>query len=672
MGQYLVDDRRLRHEGNDPQGRPLKRLLRFAPANRTFGARCPQAASHLPTTLMARTFLRRGFGFAAAIAIALIPAARQLSAQSISGTEQRAGTSPPLKVLFNQYQTPVMSLFIADADGGNEHALIASPGFDYSPCYSADGQWIVFTRERNGQADIYRVHPDGSALEQLTDDPAFDDQGTLSPDGRTLAFVSSREGGTANVWLMDLGTRKTKNLTVSRSGNFRPAWSPDGKWIAFSSDRGARPAAYPGSWEQMQSTGIYLISREGRGLRRLTRKDGVAGSPSWSADGRQVVFYETDEVGAYMAKSVNTRIDIASVDVTTGAHTSLWASNDTKLSPAFLPGRRFSFIKRAADSTAGLRIFTLGQRTVITVVRGAVRNPSWSPDGAHVAFQRISRLGTTQHLVPTFSRDAAFDLVRNEPFPELSPDGSKLLFSQLGEGQSTGSGFPISSVGNTSVELMNADGTGQHTIFHQTGFSAFDAVWSPRGDEIALSVGRYFRQPGPPPGQIALMKPDGSDFRLIVDDSLNNGFPSWSPDGTRLVFKRGHQLVTMALADRKIVPLTDGSHFDNFPQWSPKGDLILFTSDRAAGDFELYVIRSDGSGLRRLTNAYGNDAHASWCAGGNWILFSSGRMGFKDEMALYDNLPQPYGEIFAMRADGSDVHQLTDNKWEDSSASCRH
>ena len=45
-------------------------------------------------------------------------------------------------------------------------------------------------------------------------------------------------------------------------------------------------------------------------------------------------------------------------------------------------------------------------------------------------------------------------------------------------------------------------------------------------------------------------------------------------------------------------------------------------------------------------------------------------MGFKDEMALYDAVPQPYGEIFAMRADGSDVRQLTDNKWEDSSAVC--
>ena len=47
-------------------------------------------------------------------------------------------------------------------------------------------------------------------------------------------------------------------------------------------------------------------------------------------------------------------------------------------------------------------------------------------------------------------------------------------------------------------------------------------------------------------------------------------------------------------------------------------------------------------------------------------------MGFKDEIALYDSVPQPYGEIFAMRADGSDVRQLTDNKWEDSSAACNH
>ena len=58
-------------------------------------------------------------------------------------------------------------------------------GLDYNPSFSADGKWIVFTSERNGSADIFRVHPDGSGLERLTDDPAFDDQGVVSPDGST-------------------------------------------------------------------------------------------------------------------------------------------------------------------------------------------------------------------------------------------------------------------------------------------------------------------------------------------------------------------------------------------------------------------------------------------------------------------------------------------------------
>lgn len=617
------------------------------------------------------------FWLAGSLAVAVAPAlgsAQPTATPATQPASRSPGSAPDakLKVMYNQYQSPVMSVFIADANGANEHPLFTSPGLDYSPSYSADGKWIVVTREHNGQSDIFRVHPDGSGIEQLTDDPAFDDQGTLSPDGKTLAFVSTRAGGTANIWLMDLATRRARNLTVSKSGNFRPAWSPDGKWIAFSSDRNTKPGAFPGSWEQLQSTGIYVIAPDGTGLRRLTRKDGVAGSPAWSPDGKRVVFYETDEVGAYLAKTAGARTEIASIDITTGEHTPVTASNETKLSPTALPGGRFSFIKRGADTTAGLRIYTQGRRTTTTVVHGAVRNPSWSADGEHVAFQRIQRLGFAQHLIPTFSRDPAFELYLNEPFPELSPDGTKLLFSQYVDVRSAALGLTQITPGNTSVELMNADGTGQRTLFHQPGFSAFDAVWSPKGDEIALSVGRYFRQPGPPPGQIALMKPDGSDFRLIVDDSLNNGFPSWSPDGTRLVFKRGHQLVTMSLADRRIVPLTDGKYYDNFPQWSPNGDAILFTSDRASGDFELYTIRPNGTGLRRLTNVLGNDAHASWCDGGNWILFSSGRMGFKDEMALYDAVPQPYGEIFAMRADGTGVHQLSDNKWEDSSASCRH
>src|SRR6185503_2210847 len=149
----------------------------------------------------------------------------------------------------------------------------------------------VFTSERDGSYDVYRAHPDGSVLERLVDDPAYDDQATLSPDGRSLAFVSTRSGQ-ADIWILELATKKLRNLTNHAAGDFRPAWSSDGQWLAFTSDRDSRKPRL--DFLLRHSTEIYLIRADGTGLRRVTQTQRVAGSPTWSGDGRQLLFYDAE------------------------------------------------------------------------------------------------------------------------------------------------------------------------------------------------------------------------------------------------------------------------------------------------------------------------------------------------------------------------------------------
>ncbi len=546
------------------------------------------------------------------------------------------------------------NVFIADGDGSNARPLLAPNDYDnFNASFSQSGEWVAFTSDRSGSADVYRVHPDGSGLERLTDHPAFDDQGALSPDGSLLAFVSTR-GGAANIWLLDVRRKTLSNLTEGSSGDFRPAWSPDGTKIAFSSDRESprTPMSTPGAapFFVPLRTQVYVMARDGTELQRLSSAADSAGGPSWSPDGTKVVYYERTGTGS----------QIISIDVSTGARETfgdgigaksaprwvadggvMWASQGPFFSPAGVAGQAPVGIERATGAPGA---------------RGAFRSPSWSSDGKRVVFDRY--LGTWPPYGYAWSRDSRYRVLRTGIFPSFSPRGDRLVENDGPSGAAHNSIVLVAPNGSTAV------------LFDDPMRNSLAPQWSPRGDQIVFAIGEFLQTLAGRENltsHLALIPASGGTIEELPAAGEHVGFPSWSPDATRIVYasfdraQRGLRILD--LKTQHVTQLTKGP--DTFPAWSPNGDRIAFTSNRD-GDYEIYTVRPGGGALTRLTRSPGNDAHPAWSPDAEWIAFASNRTGFKDETEGMSD-----GEIFVMRADGSDVRQLTENAFEDGTPAWR-
>jgi Tol biopolymer transport system component len=563
------------------------------------------------------------------------------------------------RVVFARLAPSEATLYVANADGSGEHALTQPGSLNYNPAWSSKGDWIAFTSEREGSADLFRMHPDGSGVERLTDNPAYDDQAAFSSDGKQIVFVSTRAAGFANLWILDVATHAAKPLTSGHGGDFRPAWSPDGKWIAFSSDRDSDLPMARGRWERLQVVDIYLVHPDGSGLKRITQHGDFCGTPKWTEDSKSVVAYCMSAQETWSDRAGAGEMDdrVVKIDIESGAITPLAAGPGVKLAPTILASGDIAYMRQ--DKKAHGISYASGKQGPA----GYVMFPAWSPDGERVVYSRwVNDRSAVPHKL--WSRDKHFDLSWTGVLPAYDPSGANLAVTRID--------------GLNSTTLLVFDDVGKsRTLLHRDEL-ILAPQWSPDGKQVTFGIGKFSafldfdageKKPVDPVNggaQVGVINADGTSFHLITAGPNNNAFPSFSPDGKHIVYRTAGPgedgLRIMNLEDKSIVKLT--SDWDNFPIWSPPGDLIAFVRRTAGGDFEVFTIHPDGTGLKQLTNIHGNEAHLAWSPDGKRLLFTSSRMGFKDE-TLYTGAPQPYGEIFVMNRDGSQVEQLTDDQWEE-------
>jgi len=170
-------------------------------------------------------------------------------------------------------------IFVMSAAGGGVRRLTNNYLSDFQPSWSPGGRWIAFTSIRTGLSQIYRMRADGSAQRRLTNAFGNCDSPAWSPRGDAIAFHCAM--ATDKVSLMrPNGTHVRTLLRRSDTIDTSPAWSPGGRLIAFA--RGLRGPSWRG-------LGIWTIRPDGRGLRRVTHG---GGDPAFSPDGRWLAFVQ--------------------------------------------------------------------------------------------------------------------------------------------------------------------------------------------------------------------------------------------------------------------------------------------------------------------------------------------------------------------------------------------
>jgi tricorn protease len=491
--------------------------------------------------------------------------------------------------------------------------------FARTPDISPDGKLVAFSY----LGDVWVVEAIGGVARPITQHEAHDVGPVFSPDGRWIAFSSNRHGQ-YDVFVSPAFGGKPRRLTFDSAPDMVVGWSPDGKNIVFAS---GRSVSFP------VNTELYSVPVEGGRESKLPFQD--AKDASYSADGKTVAFVRGP--GTWYRKgyrgSSNDDIWIANADGSAVRRATDFPGNDS--APMLSPdGKKLYYVSEILGGQANIVVADVnaaatpaaGSPKALTQHKDdSVRKARLSGNGEWIVYEcggdlwvvgtrdgQTRKLAIEVHADEKTNTDRTASYNRDMSEYALSPDENTIAFVVHGDV------FAMPTKGGKANRLTDTAG-----VEHGLAFSSDNKKLLFVSDRSGCED--LYLLESDDPDTSDLTRATKFKTKALTNTPEPEAGASFTPDGNRVAFIRGGKLLTMKPDGTDLKALVDTSQVIDY-EWSPDGKWVAFAREDGAFASEMYLMPTDGSKPPVNVSRYATtNTDISWA--GNKIAFRSQRAG---------------------------------------------